>query len=119
MTNRDLTLVARRYYAAFVEGDRAFFESALSPEFTFTSPYDDHIDRTAFFERCWPNHDKQRAIHVDSVAQDGDEVLVRYTCEMVSGEKFANMERMSFDAGGRLAWVEVYFGDPPREKGTS
>lgn len=116
MTNRDLTLLARRYYSAFVEGDRAFFESAMADGFTFTSPYDDHIDKTTFFERCWPNTDRQRSIHIDSVSADGDEVLVRYTVELVSGEKFRNMECLGFDANARLAWVEVYFGELPKQK---
>jgi ketosteroid isomerase-like protein len=116
MTNRDLTLAARRYYAAFAEGDRAFFESALADGFRFTSPYDDHIDRTMFFERCWPNVDRQRAVHIDSVAADGDEVLVRYTVELVTGENFKNLECLGFDASDKLAWVEVYFGELPKPK---
>lgn len=116
MTNRDLTLLARRYYAAFVEGDRRFFEAALADDFRFTSPYDDHIDKAAFFERCWPNHDRQRSIHIDSIAADGEEVLVRYTVELVSGEKFKNMECLGFDSNDRLAWVEVYFGEPTKQK---
>jgi ketosteroid isomerase-like protein len=118
MTNRDLTLVARRYYSAFAEGDRAFFESALADGFRFTSPYDDHIDRTTFFERCLPNFDRQRAMHIDSVAADGDEVLVRYTVELKTGEKFKNMECLGFDASDKLAWVEVYFGELPKPKGS-
>lgn len=49
----DLTELARGYYRAFETGDRAFVENNLAPGFTFTSPFDDHIGREAYFRRCW------------------------------------------------------------------
>jgi ketosteroid isomerase-like protein len=45
----------RGYFAAYKSGDRKHLEQALAEDFTFTSPYDDRIDKTTYFERCWPN----------------------------------------------------------------
>ena len=43
--------LVRRLFGAYQSKDRKVMEELLSDEFTFTSPYDDHIDRTAYFER--------------------------------------------------------------------
>ena len=50
----DLMELARGYYRAFENYDRAFIENNLAQGFTFTSPFDDHIGREAYFRRCWP-----------------------------------------------------------------
>ncbi|WP_371132660.1 DUF4440 domain-containing protein, partial [Phenylobacterium sp.] len=53
MDEGDLIGRARALYAAFMKQDRAAAEALLAPDFRFTSPYDDHIDREAWFDRCW------------------------------------------------------------------
>jgi len=45
----DLSERAKDYYRAFERHDRAFLEDNLRADFTFTSPFDDHIDRAAYF----------------------------------------------------------------------
>jgi ketosteroid isomerase-like protein len=55
-TDRVSALV-RKYFAAYAAKDRKTVENLLSEDFTFTSPYDDHINKTTYFERCWPNSD--------------------------------------------------------------
>lgn len=104
--------LVRRLFGAYQSKDREVMEELLSDDFTFTSPYDDHIDRTAYFERCWPNSDRIRMHHLERIVQDGDEAFVLYDCETVSGDRFRNTERLMFE-GGKLKAVEVYFGDPP------
>ena len=42
-----------KYFAAYMSNDRNAIEEFLSDDFTFTSPYDDHIDKAAYFEKCW------------------------------------------------------------------
>ncbi|MDB5076044.1 MAG: nuclear transport factor 2 family protein [Chloroflexi bacterium] len=87
-------------------------EDLLGPDFTFTSPYDDHIDRTSYFDRCWPNNDMFRAVHVEKVFDDGDEAFVRYRAELKTGVNFRNTEFFRFE-GGRIREIEVYFGSLP------
>ncbi|MER6072877.1 hypothetical protein ABT187_29325 [Streptomyces sp. NPDC001817] len=53
--------------------DRAAALPLYADDFTFTSPQDDHIDKAAFFERCFPTADRlaeQRLLQV--VAVEGD-----------------------------------------------
>jgi ketosteroid isomerase-like protein len=85
--------LVRRLFGAYQSKDRKVMEELLSDDFTFTSPYDDHIDRTAYFERCWPNSDRIRMHHLKRIIQDGDEAFV-YDCETVSGDRFRNTERL-------------------------
>src|SRR5688572_18322604 len=45
--------LVRRCFAAYRAKDRAAIEQLIAKDFRFTSPYDDHIDRAAYFARCW------------------------------------------------------------------
>lgn len=108
----DLTDLARKYFRAYQAKDRAFVEANLAEGFTFTSPYDDHIDRATYFERCWPNSASIDDMRIEGAAEDGDAVLVMYEVRTATGSAFRNMERLTFK-NRKLASVEVYFGDPP------
>jgi ketosteroid isomerase-like protein len=54
MTLAEKTDLVRRSFAAYMSAARADIEAILHPDFTFTSPYDDHIERHVYFARCWP-----------------------------------------------------------------
>jgi ketosteroid isomerase-like protein len=115
----DLRELAKGYYRAFERHDRAFMEENLAADFTFTSPFDDHIDRAAYFRRCWPQAPLHQKFDFVTVMQDGDKVFVAYDATMHMpnmthpGARFRNAELMTFK-GGKLVSVEVFFGDPPR-----
>jgi len=51
----DLVAIARACYAAYVRKDRKAMEALIAPDFRFTSPLDNRIDRATYFQRCWPN----------------------------------------------------------------
>ena len=54
----------------------------LAADFTFTSPFDDHIDRAAYFKRCWPKQPLHQKFDFVTVMQDGDKVMIAYDCTM-------------------------------------
>jgi ketosteroid isomerase-like protein len=106
----DRIALARACYRAYEAGDREAIEALIAPGFRFWSPVDEGIDRAAYFERCWPNHEHLAAFRfVRLVAHGDDEVLVTYEAERDDGTRFRNTEVMTF-AGDRLTSVEVYFG---------
>lgn len=111
----DLIELAKDFYRAFERGDRAWTEAHLAEGYTFTSPYDDRIDRDAMFARCWANREHVAGFHFEAVAQDGDVVLVLYRV-LIKGEgpphSARNAECLRFE-GGKLKSTEVFFGDPP------
>jgi ketosteroid isomerase-like protein len=110
MAHRSVSELVRRYYAAFHAKDRNALDAAMTDDFSFTSPLDDHIDKTAFFERCLPNADKLRGFRIETLVESGDEVFVRYRCERVAdGVAFGNVEYVRMQ-GTRIKEVEVYFG---------
>jgi len=47
--------IARASYLAYVHKDRAAIEALIGEDFHFTSPLDNHLDRSTYFTRCWPN----------------------------------------------------------------
>jgi hypothetical protein len=107
-----ISKLARKLYEAFEAGDRSTQEAILADDFTFTSPYDESIDRAQYFTRCWPNHTRIKAIRIERIAVEGTDAFVLYTCEPKTGGRFRNVEHLVFD-GAKLKAVEVYFGDPP------
>ena len=114
----DLTLRVRDYFRAYEKGDRSLIEGTMAEGFTFTSPFDDAIDRDAYFRRCWPNNTNHRRFDIEAIAQDGDKVVVVYVANMATGNPvhptatFRNAECHAF-VQRRLKSVTVFFGDPP------
>ena len=108
----------RSYFQAYVTGDRSVIENAMADGFTFTSPFDDAIDRETYFRRCWPNNTNHRRFDIEAISQDGDKVLVVYQANMATGNPthptatFRNAECHAFE-NGKLKSVTVFFGDPP------
>lgn len=110
----EIETVVRRLFAAFVADDRAEAERLIAPGFTFTSPYDDALDRDAYFARCWPNDGRITEIAVENVMVEGDAAYVGYRATAPGGKTFRNVEFMTFDEG-RVATVDVYFGAERRD----
>ncbi|ESQ79133.1 hypothetical protein AEYBE204_10625 [Asticcacaulis sp. YBE204] len=81
----------------------------LTERFTFTSPNDDHIDKAAYFERCWPPGDTVKRFEVTHIAVTGTVVFVRYLAKWPDQPAFHNVERFSI-YNDRIAAIQVYFG---------
>lgn len=114
----DLREIAKGYYRAYERFDRSFMEENLAADFTFTSPFDERIDRDAYFKRCWPKQPLHQRFDFVTVMAEGDKVFVAYDCTMHvpnathPAARFRNAELMTF-RGSKLVSVEVFFGDPP------
>ena len=109
MPHTDRGRLARACYEAYETGDRRVLESLIADDFAFWSPQDDGIDRTAYFDRCWPNHEALAAFRLVRLHELGDEVVVTYEAERTDGTRFRNTEVLTF-AGDQVRLVEVYFG---------
>jgi ketosteroid isomerase-like protein len=100
-------------FAAYQSKDREAIEGLLSDDFTFTSPYDDHIGMAAYFERCWPNSDKMRAFRVMKLFEQGNDAFILYEAQFGS-EVVRNTEFFRTE-GDKIKAVEVYFGSPTKD----
>lgn len=99
----------RRLFEAYRTKDRALIESLIADDFSFTSPYDDAIDRRTYFERCWPNTEVIEEHILEKVVEDGDDVVVQYLCRTRGGKTFRNVEVMTV-GNGQIGAVHIYFG---------
>jgi hypothetical protein len=114
----DLIEKAKSYYHAYERQDPDFVAGELADGFTFTSPFDDHIDRDEYFRCCWPAKPLHEEFDFVAIAQDGDSVTIVYLATMRCANAvhpdmtFRNAELMTFE-NGKLKSVEVFFGDPP------
>ena len=64
----DIVAIARAAYEAYVSKDRAAIEALIAPDFHFTSPLDNRIDRATYFARCWPNSEKMKGVSSLSIS---------------------------------------------------
>ena len=109
MPARDRSDIIRSLFAAYQSKDRKAAENLLTDDFTFTSPYDDAIDKVTYFQRCWPTSDRIRTHVIEKICEDGGDAFVLYKCVLNDGKEFRNTELFAFD-GDRIRKVDVYFG---------
>lgn len=100
--------IARACFQAFVDKDRAAIERLIAPDFHFTSPLDNRLDRATYFERCWPNSETIDGMDFIHVVEDGARVFVTYEGR-AGGKRFRNTELLTI-SDGRIVEVEVYCG---------
>ena len=111
-TTNAIADLARRCFETYQTKDRAALERLLADNFTFTSPYDDHIDRTTYFKRCWPNAGTFDRFELQHVVAQGDTCWVTYEGHSKAGTWFRNTEMLRC-SGDQIISVEVFFGLPP------
>jgi len=99
----------RWIFAAYLANDRTLVENAFSDDFRFTSPYDDALDKPAYFERCWKHSDWIERHELERIFVEGDEAFVTYRCVAKGGRTFRNTEFFAFE-GDKVKRIDVYFG---------
>lgn len=107
MANSDVVLAVLHAYQA---QDRDAAERLIGPDYRFTSPQDDHIDRIAYFDRCFPTAARfvsQQVVQL--VDLPDDQVLLVYEYTLIDGRTYRNAE-IGTVADGQLAETQVYFG---------
>jgi len=105
----NIAAIARAGYQAYVSKDRAAIEALISPDFHFTSPVDNRIDRATYFSRCWPNSETIKDFDFINLVADGDRVFVTYEGRHADGRSFRNTEIVTVREN-QIVDVEVYFG---------
>jgi ketosteroid isomerase-like protein len=110
------TDVVRAAFDHYLTGNREAAEQLYADDFTFTSPQDDHINKAAFFERCFPTAARFRRQDLLSVVPASEElVFVYYEYDLTDGGTYRNMEAITV-RDGRIREVQVFFGgavEPP------
>jgi ketosteroid isomerase-like protein len=101
-------------FAAYHRRDRQALENLFAADFTFTTPYDDRINKSEYFARCWPPADGIKGHTLEKIFVEGDEVFVTYKCVMSDGTEFRNTEFFKF-VGDRIGEINVYFGATYRD----
>jgi ketosteroid isomerase-like protein len=109
MSANNKAKIIRAIFAAYLANDRKTVEDALTDDFHFTSPYDDEIDKTTYFERCWRNSEWIELHELEKILAEGDCAFVTYRCAENGGKSFRNTEFFTFE-GDRIKRIDVYFG---------
>jgi hypothetical protein len=107
--NNDPIAIARACYDAYVRKDRVAIEKLIASDFHFTSPLDNHIDRSTYFKRCWPNSQRISAFDYIHLVSSEDLVYVTYEGSNIDRSRFRNTEILKV-RGEQIVEVEVYFG---------
>jgi predicted enzyme related to lactoylglutathione lyase len=89
----------RRLMEAFRDRRRDVAERLIADDYTFTSQYDDHIDRAAFFARCWPQGDRFAELQIERVTPDAEGAFITYFTTTKDGQQFRNTEYATMSGG--------------------
>ena len=104
------TEVVRAAFEAYRSQDLVAEARLLADDFVFTSPNDDHIDKAAFLERCFPTADRfvsQEIVELVAVGADG--VFMLYEYELHDGARYRNVEHITV-RDEQLVETQVFFG---------
>jgi hypothetical protein len=101
--------IVRGFFEAFRARRRGDAEAMLAADFTFTSPFDDHIDRDAFFDLCWPNGELYADMRIERVTPDSEGAYITYFVTTKAGKQFRNSEYLGV-TNGQVHSTDVYFG---------
>jgi len=105
----DPVAIARACYDAYVSKDRDAIERVIAPDFHFTSPIDNRIDRATYFGRCWPNSQNLEGFEFIHLFHAQGRVFATYVGRNQDGHRFQNTEILTV-GNGQVTDVEVYFG---------
>ena len=97
-------------FDAYLAQDRDTAERLIAQDLVFTSPQDDHIDKTAYLERCFPTANRlvaQEILELVGAGEDG--VFILYEYELKTGERHRNTEFITV-RGEQLVEIQVFFG---------
>ena len=109
MSKLSKSATIREIYAAYLSKDCSVVERLLASDFTFTSPYDDAIDKDTYFSKCWPNSERMLRFDIEQIFERGNEAFVTYKILNNDGREFRNTEFFCFD-GDKVRSIDVYFG---------
>jgi len=104
------TQIVRACFDAYLAQDRDTAARLLADGYVFTSPQDDHIDKDAFLERCFPTAARlnwQRLLTIADI--EPADVFILYEYELTTGERHRNTE-ISTVHDGQLTETQVFFG---------
>jgi len=94
---------------AYQRQDAVAADRLFAPDFVFTSPQDDHIDRATWFEVCFPTADRFVSHRLLEVVPTPTGVISLYEYELQNGERYRNTE-LAVVRDGQIAEVQVFFG---------
>ena len=103
--------IIRKYYALWSQqNDWRPVDMLLTDDFTFTSPVDARISKSAFKTGCWDTQHALIAGHdLERVFVIGDQAFVRYVCRTKNGKSFRNVEYLQLK-DKKIEAIECYFG---------
>ena len=110
MTDNAIQIVGR-CFAAYLKQDVATAQQLVFGRIS-SSPVrqDDHIDRAAFFERCFPTSSRVRSQQIVRIAAATEhDVFVMYEYELLEGDRFRNTELITV-RDGQMVEEQVFFG---------
>ena len=100
--------VARAIYDAYIAKDREAAEALIAPDFRFSSPLDNGLNRESYFAICWPNSANTEGFEFVHIVESGEQVFVTYEGQSKQA-RFRNTEILTV-RDEQIVEVEVYFG---------
>jgi ketosteroid isomerase-like protein len=100
----------RNLFRAWQKRDWDFVEKSLAEGFSFTSLYDDHLDKDEYKRKCWDAVKDIAEYDFVTYMEQGDEAFMRYK-GWINGTQVQNTEHFLIQ-DGKIKEITVFFGRP-------
>ncbi len=105
---RSASNITGAFFETCLAQDRQKAERLLADDFSFTSPQDDHIDKTAFLEPCFPTVDRLNSQEILEIVRAGeDDVFILSDHEPKNTDRYRNTDSITVRKG-RLVQAQVF-----------
>lgn len=102
--------IVHQMFEAYRAQDRATAETLLADDLVFTSPQDDHLDRSTYLSICFPTADHfVSQVTLSTVDAGDDGVFTLYEYQLANDEVYRNTEYLTV-RDGQIHEIQVFFG---------
>lgn len=102
------------YFSCYETGDQTTLENLLDEQFEFSSPHDQKLDKTSYFERCWGFNKTVKEYQILKYIESSNEAFLNYRAITYDNRSIENVEYFEIK-DGRIVRIKVFYGNLPEK----
>jgi len=107
MKNED---IVRTYFSCYENSDETTLENLLDDRFEFSSPHDNKLDKSSYFEKCWEFNKSVEQYQILKFIDDKNEAFLSYKAITYDKREIENAEYFKIK-DGKIINIKVYYGN--------
>lgn len=106
--------IIQLYFSCYETGDKKTLENLLDDKFEFSSPHDNKLDKSSYFEKCWRFNESVSKYQILKFLEHQNEAFLIYKAVTYDNREIENAEYFEIK-GEKVLKIKVYYGNLPEE----